>query len=418
MKITHYSNKTLLKCCLLVVAAWFGLNSSANLFAGTPASQYQAPKLPVWTPECAGSFPDGANARLRVLAAGEMKAASTSSTAQYNTPTTIRSAYNLPSTGGSGAIAIVIAYHYPNALADFNYFSNYFSLPQETSTNMTATANKVFSVVYAKGKQPASGGDYIASWNLEAALDIQWAHAIAPKAKIYLVEAASSSLSDMYYAVQVASRISGVKEVSMSWGTTEYLTEFFNDSLFNTYGVVYLAAGGDTAATVSYPAASPNVVSCGGTTINRDSSGNFVSETGWSDTGCGPSKYEVRPSYQSAISRIVGYKRGTTDLSFVADANSGVYVYCTSSLWGESGWWILGGTSVSTPCLAGVLNLAATAGTGFAANSQTELNRIYSNLGKSAVFRDITSGSAGSYKCATGWDYVTGVGSPLGLTGK
>jgi len=345
--------------------------------------------------------------------------ATTSNTAQFNTPATIRSAYSLPSIGGSGAIAIVDAYHYPTSLQDFNYFAKYFNLPQESSTNATAAGNKVFQVVYATGSKPQSGGNYISSWNLEEALDIEWAHAIAPSAKIYLVEAASDSLTDLDYAVQIASRLTGVKEVSMSWGGGESPSEVqWYDTFFTTSGIAYFAAGGDTSALVEYPSTSVNVISCGGTTLNRSNNGTLLSETAWADTGCGLSAYEPRPIFQNVISSIVGNRRGSNDISFDADPNTGVYVYDSTPLWGENGWWILGGTSVSSPCLSAVVNLAASSGNGFAVSSQAEELRFYSNLKNATVFRDITSGTDGRLRSSVGWDFITGVGSPIGLQGK
>ncbi len=379
----------------------------------------------VLVPESAGIAPTDPGVRyhtqLRVLNLPNASSSGTTSsgTSQYNTPATIRATYNLPSTGGSGAIAIVDSYHYPTALADFNTFSSTFGLPQETSSNVMGSSNHVFQEVYAAGYKPQSGGNYIASWNLEAALDIEWAHAMAPNAKIYLVEAASDSTNDLDNAVRVAATLPGVKEISMSWGGSEVSYEAMAfDSIFTASGIVYFASGGDTGAVMEYPAASPNVVSCGGTTINRSSTGAFLSETAWSNTGCGASAYESRPAFQNGISSIVGSKRGVSDMSFVADANTGVYVYDSTPLWGESGWWILGGTSVSSPSLAGVVNTAATAGNGFAASTADEQARIYGHLGQASVFRDITSGSAGKFSAKAGWDYVTGAGTPLGLVGK
>jgi subtilase family serine protease len=168
---------------------------------------------------------------------------------------------------------------------------------------------------------------------------------------------------------------------------------------------------------MEYPAASPNVVSCGGTTMNRNSGGAFLSETGWSDTGCGPSVYEPRPTFQNGIAAIVGMKRGVSDISFVADPNTGVYVYDTTVQWGQSGWWILGGTSVASPSLAGVVNLSA-AYNGFAASTAAEQTRIYGHLGNAMVFHDVTTGTAGALHSKVGWDYITGVGTPNGLVGK
>jgi kumamolisin len=381
-----------------------------------------APSLRSWIPESAGiAAMDKAtlrrHTRLRILDVPDTTALPALA-AQFNTPATIRSIYNLPATGGSEAIAVVDAYHYPTALADFNAFSQAFGLPMETSKSATTNQNKIFQVVYAGGRQPASGGAFIASWNLEAALDIEWAHAMAPNAKIYLVEGASDSSTDLDNAVREAASQRLVKEVSMSWGGSESGREaWFSDPVFKRKGVVYFASGGDSADQMEYPAASPNVVACGGTTINRSSNGAVVNETAWSDTGCGPSAYEPRPAFQDGVANIVGSKRGVSDLAFEADPSTGVYVYDTSPIWGEKGWFILGGTSVSSPSLAGVVNNAA-AQNGFAASTAAEEARIYGNLGNAAAFRDVTSGTDGTYSAGIGYDFVTGVGSPNGLVGK
>jgi subtilase family serine protease len=338
--------------------------------------------------------------------------------AQFNTPSTIRSVYGLPSTGGSGAIAIVDAYHYPTSLADFNGFSQVFGLPTETSTNATASTNQHFQVVYANGTQPLSGGSYIGSWNLEEALDIEWAHAMAPNAKIYLVEANSASMSDLDTAVRVAANLAGVKEVSMSWGGSECAYEASQfDPIFVHPGVVFFASSGDSADAMEYPAASPNVVACGGTTINRTSSGAYVNQTAWNEAGCGPSVYEPRPSFQIGVSSVVGAKRGVADLSFEADPNTGVYVYDSTPFEGSAGWWIMGGTSVASPCLAGVVNVAGVSN-GYAASSAAEEARIYANLGVASAFTDVASGTDGRYTSKYGYDFPTGVGTPHGLVGK
>lgn len=314
------------------------------------------------------------------------------------TPTSIRAVYNLPSTGGSGTIAIVDAYHYATAANDLNVFSQTFGLLPVN-----------FTVVYATGKKPRSN----CGWAQEAALDIEWAHAMAPGASIVLVEAASSSFADLFHAVDVAKALPGVTQVSMSWGGSEFSGEAGNDSHLQKSGVVFFASSGDTGGTTIYPGVSPNVVSAGGTTINRDGSGNFTGETGWSGSGGGPSKYEPLPSYQIGVSG-VGSTRSVPDFSFDADPNSGVSVYDSTSCQGASGWLVFGGTSVSSPSLGGIVNLA----NGKAASSGDELTMIYLNRTNSADFRDITSGTAGSFSCAVGWDFVTGVGSNQGLSGK
>jgi subtilase family serine protease len=317
--------------------------------------------------------------------------------------------------GGGGIIAIVDAYDYPTAENDLDTFSSQFDLPACT------TGNGCFQKVYASGTKPKAN----CGWAQEAALDIELAHAMAPGAKIVLVEAASNSFTDLLSAVDYASAYvaanGGNGQVSMSWGGSEFSSETGYDFHFNTPNVVYFAASGDSGGKTIWPGVSPNVVSAGGTTINRDSSGNYVSETVWSGSGGGPSTYEPRPTYQDPIWDMVGSQRGAPDLSFDANPNTGVWVYDSTSCHGLSGWLIFGGTSVSSPSLAGIVNLAGS----FASNSTAELNTIYGICGTgpasscaSANFRDITSGKAGSFTAKTGWDFVTGVGSNLGLDGK
>ncbi|MDE2127298.1 MAG: S53 family peptidase [Armatimonadetes bacterium] len=328
-------------------------------------------------------------------------------------PADLRSVYSLPSTGGSQAIAIVDAYAYGTALKDFNVFAGQYGLPKETSTNVLSSTNKVFQVVYATGKKPSGNG----GWDQEQALDIEWAHAMAPSAKIYLVEAASASFTALFNAVNKASSLAGVTEVSMSWSGSEFSTESSDDTYFQHAGIVYFASAGDTGGVNGYPSVSPDVVSAGGTTINVDANKNFSSETAWSGSGGGPSAYEARPSWQNGISTIVGSKRGCPDMSFDANPATGVSVYDSTKSGGLSGWLQFGGTSVSSPSLAGIVNLAGS----FYGGSTAELTAIYNTYASASYagdFRDITSGTAGSFSCTTGWDFITGVGSPLGLGGK
>jgi kumamolisin len=272
-----------------------------------------------------------------------------------------------------------------------------------------------FSVVFASGAQPRKN----CGWGQEAALDIEWSHAMAPNARIVLVEAASNSFTNLFNAVDVAtSQVTGFGtgkgEVSMSWGGSEFSSESGDDSHFTNSTVVYTASSGDTGGANIYPSVSPDVVSAGGTTINRDRNGNFVSETGWSGSGGGPSKYESKPSYQNGIANTSATKRSAPDFSFDADPNSGVSVYDSTSCQGLSGWLVFGGTSVSAPSLAGIINSAAH----FYAGSFGELTTIYGNYANTSDFRDITSGTAGSFSAGPGYDFVTGVGSDQGLNGK
>lgn len=340
----------------------------------------------------------------------------------YETPASLACVYELVTTlpagcnpntttenpaGGANAIAVVDAYHDATAASDLKQFSNQFGLPP---------AN--FKVVFATGVKPAV--DPTGGWELEESLDIELTHAMAPLAKIFLVEAKSNTLGDLLKAEAVASTLvaaNGGGEVENGWGGSEFSGESSFDSRFTTSGVVYVAAAGDSPG-VEYPAASPNVVAVGGTSISRNpSTGAFEGESAWQLTGGGPSAFETRPAYQDSILAIVGAARGTPDLSLDGDPDSGVWVYDSKPINGVKGWFIVGGTSVSSAAVAGILNAANQ----FYASTYDELTAVYGNLGNASDFRDITSGNCGpyiGYQAATGWDFCTGVGSDLGLLGK
>jgi subtilase family serine protease len=324
-------------------------------------------------------------------------------------PAQVISAYGV-TPAGHDTIAVVTAYNYPTALNDFNFFANYFKLPVETSTNATLATNKVFQVVYASGTKPLDNVD----WSHESAIDTQWIHVMAPKAKIVLVLAASSSLGDMLRAVDVATKLPGVKVVSMSWGTSEFVAQNANDSHFNVSGVLFFAASGDKAGVVSYPSSSPYVCAVGGTSLVTDIKGGFSTETAWANAGCGNSKYSAKPLWQNKVTTISGTYRATPDISCVANPATGVNVYCTTVAAGSTskgGWYIFGGTSLATPIVAGMVN-----STGFAYTGSTPfMTGVYNNFSiNKSVFRDIVSGKDATYSAGAGWDYPTGIGAPLG----
>lgn len=317
----------------------------------------------------------------------------------YYYPDQIHAAYGVPYSG-SGAIAIVGAYHYKTALNDFNVFSATTGLPQETGSKT------VFEVVFANGSQPRPDG----GWAQEAALDIEWSHAMAPNAKIYLVEAGSNSFSNLMRAVDVAKALPGVRCVSMSWGSNEFSGETGTayDGHF-TSGGPFFASSGDSGGVISWPAVSTNVIGVGGTSLTvNGTAGNYSygGESAWSGTGCGTSLYEPHPSYQTGTSR-----RKSADISAVADPYTGVVVYDSTSYQGFSGWMVFGGTSASSPICAGIFNASASGST----SSLAELTRIYSSA--SANWHDVTTGTAGSNSAGVGYDLPTGVGSPNGNGG-
>ncbi|SFK10715.1 S53 family peptidase [Methylocapsa palsarum] len=313
-------------------------------------------------------------------------------------------------TGGSRAIAIVDAFDYPAAMSDLARFSSQFGLPAPTSSN--------FQVVFAAGTRPPDGSG--SGWDIEAALDIEYAHGLAPKAKLYLVEAASDAFSDMFAAVKKASQLvaaAGGGEVSMSWGGAEFASEKTLDSHMTTQNVVYFASSGDSPGT-SYPCVSPNVVCVGGTGNSRNQvTGKLGGEVAWNDTGGGTSLYESRPEYQNPISSIIGSKRAVPDVAAVADPRTGVWVY-NSTYDGAGAWFTVGGTSVASPVMAGIVNSSGH----FHQSSIAALTSIYSTVGAvGAGWNDVTSGACGYYDgllAKQGWDACTGVGTPRGTSFK
>jgi subtilase family serine protease len=312
-------------------------------------------------------------------------------------PATIKSAYGFTTSSTAGAgqtIAIVDAYDDPTAESDLGVFSSQYGLPACT------TANGCFSKVNQTGGTSVPRTN--TGWALEISLDIQWAHAIAPGAKILLVEASSNSNANLYAAEDYAKAHAGY--VSNSWGGSESSGEAANDGHFSAPGVSFFVSAGDAGLPAEYPSASPNVVSVGGTTLNFSGS-TLVSETGWSSGGGGCSAYETANAAQSSFSQYgqanCAGKRATPDVSLDADPASGVSVYDSTRYQGQAGWFKVGGTSASSPMWA-----ARSADSGAVVNAAT----VY---GSTITYRDITSGNNGA-PCLVGFDLCTGRGSWLG----
>jgi subtilase family serine protease len=321
-----------------------------------------------------------------------------SSTPTGLSPGTIKAAYNFPTgaTAGAGTtIAIVDAYDDPNIEADLGVFSSQFGLPSCTTAN--GCFNKVDQTGGSKYPRPDSG------WALEISLDVQWAHAIAPGAKILLVEASSNSFTNLLAAEDFAA--GHARYVSNSWGGAEFSGESAYDPHFTRSGVSFFVSSGDSGTPASYPSASPDVISVGGTTLNFTSTGAFSSETGWSGSGGGCSAYETAAPAQSGFSQYpqvnCGTKRATPDVSLDADPASGLSVYDSVRYQGQAGWWTVGGTSASAPMWA-----ARSADTG----AVVDARYVYGN---SIAYRDIAVGNNG-VSCLTGLDLVTGRGSCIG----
>jgi len=311
---------------------------------------------------------------------------------------------SLVASGGSKAIAVVEYGNNSTAQSDFNAFSTQYGLPAQT-LQFFCSCNSC----------PSSDGT---GWDLEEALDVQYAHAMAPNAQIIVAEFCSDPIGDGTEtdAGEAVAAVGG-GEVSNSWTYDggEFPEELGLDQYFTTPSVVYFASSGDSGWGPTYPSVSPNVVSAGGTHIVRDSNGNFNGEeTCWSGSGGGISQYEPLPQYQFILGNILRTHRGTPDLSADADPNTGVAVYNTTYC---GGWCEAGGTSVASPVLAGIVNNTGT----FARSTSSELNTAYGWYRNPGLYHkylyDITQGSNGGNGGGAkfGWDQCTGLGSPRDL---
>jgi len=348
----------------------------------------------------------------------------TAPSGKYETPASLACIYGLtPNTKGcnpetlsrvtatgSKMIAIVDAYRDDTAAHDLAVYSAKYGLPKITKDN--------FAVVYAAGTRPKQ--DPTGDWEVEESLDIEMAHALAPNAKIVLVEAASPSNADLFAAERVAGALvsaAGGGEVSNSWGGSEVAQEAKFIPSFKAANVVFFASSGDSPGT-SVPAMLPDVVAVGGTSINRSSSGEFESQTTWSIDGGGTSAYIPVPAFQHAVTAIVGKFRGSPDIALVANPSTGVWIYDSTPYSGQVlNWLVVGGTSVSSPAAAAIVNSAGA----FKPSTESELGEMYSKLGDATDFIDITAGScvnAASGSASVGYDLCTGIGAPFGLRGK
>ncbi len=385
--MSHNSRPFGVLVALSVLSLLFGMLGYAQ-----PAQA--APVLPTSAvPVCPGPAQEGfARCFSRVF-----PNASTSPTGL--SPSTIKSVYGFSTslTAGAGTtIAIVDAYNDPNAESDLGIFSSTYGLPACTTANGCFTkVNQTGGTSYPKTNS---------GWALEISLDVQWAHAIAPGAKILLVEASSNSFANLLAAEDYAK--AHAQFVSNSWGAAEFSSETSYDSHFSQSGVSFFVSSGDAGLPAEYPSASRNVISVGGTTLNF-SGGSFTGETGWQYSGGGCSSYETATSAQSSFSQFgqvsCAGMRATPDVSLDADPQSGVSVYDTVRYQGQSGWFTVGGTSASSPMWA-----ARSADAGVVVNA----SYVY---GSNITYRDITSGSNGA-SALVGYDLVTGRGSWTGAT--
>jgi hypothetical protein len=238
----------------------------------------------------------------------------------------------IPSDGRGQTIAIVTAFHDPTIAADLRVFDKTFGLP-----NRPPGGGAMLQIVYPQGVPPVNG-----SWAQETALDVEWAHAIAPGARLLLVEARSEDPRDLLAAVDFARRRPAVTVISMSWGWDTAPTGVDYGSILATpssraargNGVTFVEAAADDGVATGWPDLSVNVVSVGGTTLALDSGGQYAGET---------------PLPQSASPARVAYD---------AAASPGFAVYDSVAYQGVQGWQTGDGTSAGAPQWAALFAIA------------------------------------------------------------
>ncbi len=293
-------------------------------------------------------------------------------------PVDLQSAYGLPAQNTGGTVAIVDAFDDPVAESDLAVYRRAFGLPACTTANGCFRKLNQHGV---KGSYPAAN----TGWSEEIALDLDMVSAACPKCSIVLVEADSALLDDLGAAVDTAAA-AGAKAVSNSYYALEWSSEAGENAHYNHAGVAMTASSGDRGYP-TYPAASPYVSAVGGSSLSRGRDG--WSESAWQYTGHGCSAYIGRPFWQRGTP--CG-SRSAVDLAAVADPQTGVATFATQA----GGWVVAGGTSVGAPLIAAA----------YALSGRPE-SPSYS-YARAFAFHAI-----GGH----GYQSITGLGSPNGLTG-
>ncbi|HEX2901810.1 MAG TPA: hypothetical protein VHO01_00015 [Jatrophihabitans sp.] len=377
------------------------LSVAGTASASTPATHTVAVPFAVGKhaiATCATAAPGHAACFARALAAaGSARPASSGGPSGLN-PADIQGAYKLSGLNAGGrTVAIVDAYNDPTAESDLATYRSTFGLPACT------TANGCFRKVGQTGSTtslPATN----AGWATEISLDLDMVSAACPSCHILLVEAKTSSFSNLGTAVKYAAGQPGVDSISNSYGGSDSS----QTAAYNHPGIAVVASSGDAGYGIESPASFPDVIGVGGTSLKRASNSRGWTESAWSGAGSGCSSVNAKPSWQTSVTQCSG--DAVADVAAVADANTGVSVYDTTPYQGASGWQVYGGTSAASPIIASVYTLSGnTAG----------YPGSYTWSHTSNLF-DVTSGSNGSCSpslwchAGSGWDGPTGWGTPNG----
>ena len=321
-------------------------------------------------------------------------------------PADLQSAYNLPTTGGSGqTVAVVDAGDDPLAEADLAVYRTTYGLPPCT------TANGCFTKANQSGHSSPLPAD--AGWAGEISLDLDLVSAACPGCRILLLEADADDLADLASSVSTAVAL-GATVVSNSYGSQESSAMLPLQADYVHPGVAIVAASGDGGYGIPvYPALFPTVIAVGGTTLVRaPGTARGWSETAWSGSGSGCSAWITKPAWQTDA-----YCPGRMVADISADADAHTVGIATYNSYNGTGWSLDGGTSAASPFVAGVIALAGNPG------QYPDASRIYSHT---ADLNDVAGGSNSSLETSCGGDYLctavsgydgpTGNGSPNGLS--
>jgi subtilase family serine protease len=338
-------------------------------------------------------------------------------------PKQLRSAYGVSGVAsGQPIIGIVDAYGYPWVYSDLKVYSGQFNLPDLPKCHGDIASSPVpcIQVVNQNGgkRLPKTVDD---GWATEQSMDVQTAHALCENCSILLVEANTNGFGDILPAENTAANL-GASVISNSWGSAEFSTESSGDAQFFTHpGVVMTASTGDHgyAGGVLWPASSPNVIAVGGTSLFlKDNGKKYLLEVAWIGAGSGCSAFEQRVNWQPWLSGCAT-TRMVSDISADADPNTGAAVYDSNPdtcMGGVVCWFEIGGTSLSSPIVAGLAALA-----GPIPQTMTQPASILYENASPANSRDIIGGGTGEcdivYFCEAvpGYDGPTGLGTPKGL---
>ncbi|HEX7844043.1 MAG TPA: S53 family peptidase [Kofleriaceae bacterium] len=320
-------------------------------------------------------------------------------------PADLVSAYKLnPAITSTATIAIVDAFHYANAESDLASYRSTFGLPPCT------VASGCLTILNPTGAVAPPAGD---DWNLEAALDLDMASAACPTCKIVLVEAHDDVGNGLFDSQNTAAALAGVVSISNSWGEPSPGNDASLDASFFTHTQavnVFVSSGdsGNTGTAGDYPSTSEHVIAVGGThLVKSTTAARGWTETVWSGAGSTCSTLLPEPAFQvGKVPSNACTKRAASDISAVADPNTGVAVFDAA----HGGFLVVGGTSASSPFVAGVFARYGISG------ASHDASFAYAHT---TEFFDITSGSNGRCRtalcrAATGWDGPTGIGSPNG----